>query len=274
MSSNKDDNSPSLIKDFVEEFLDVRKGMLFTLRKVFLAPHKVYLEYIDNNKFNYTNPFKLLVTVVSLLTVIDFVVPTDELERRIAEEWAQNSTEHFKTGYRLGSDDPSKQPSEEKLKEVRQENQEIFNTLFEATDEYPLIAYLVTVITLAIGLKSVFWKQVSFSNSLRLACYISIPINIISGLAIYTSVLLFSIDNVLAYFTLLSSLLTYGLLIFYIFRSSKHVFGKTNGRSILNVIVAFIIIQFAYAIVGVLVGAGHTIINSEENNAITVIQQD
>jgi hypothetical protein len=255
-------NSSSLIKDFIEEFLDIRKGMLYTVRKLFLSPHKVYEEYTQNEHSEYTNPFKLLVTIVGLLTVLNVIVPTDEFEKRLAGEFAEGSTDNYNLGYKLGNTNQA--PSEEKLTEVTEKNEQIFTAVFEFTDEYPLIAYFVTALALAIGTKLVFWGKVAFDDSFRLACYISIPINIISGIAIYAAVLLFSIDIVIAYFTIFSSLLTYGLLLIYLYRAARHTFDIKIVSSITRVLISFVFIQLIYAFIGIILAISFANTGREE----------
>ncbi len=258
------ENSSSLLKDFVEEFLDIRKGMLYTVRKLFLSPHKVYEDHLQNEHSQYTNPFKLLVTIVGLLTALDVIVPTDEFEKRLAGEFAEGSTSNYNLGYKLGNTDQA--PPEEKLTEVTEKNEQIFTAVFEFTDEYPLIAYFITALAFAIGIKLVFWKNIAFDNSFRLACYISIPINIISGVAIYAAVLLLSIDIVVTYFAMVSSLLTYGLLLVYLYRTARHTFDIKIVSSIIRVLVSFVFIQLIYTFIGVILAISFTFTERAETD--------
>lgn len=252
-------NAVTLIKEFLDDFLSLKKGVLYTIGLAFLKPWEVFRLYISAESKLISSPLKLLLTISPLLALFSYITPSEEFMSHIAADMEQ-------LGYTTSNTDMVEtvtgELSEEKKQHIDSQVDETNKMLLGTMDEYPVAVFLVNIGLLGFALKTVFAKKITLFDAMLLSGYVIIPYTMLSTVLGYLLVWTYGFETGFSVILAGLQVMALGLLLYYLYSIGRSLYEFSVSSSVIRMIVGFVLMQVYSGIFGFLLGAGIKIVEN------------
>ncbi|UTW57378.1 hypothetical protein KFE96_10980 [Kordiimonas sp. SCSIO 12603] len=242
----------TLVKEFLDDFLSLKKGVLYTIGQAFLKPWEVFQLYISAQSKLISSPLKLLLTISPLLALFAYITPSEEFMTNVAMDMER-------LGYTTSNADMVEgvtgELSEEKKQHIDSEVDETNRMLFNTMDEYPVAVFLVNIALLGLAVKTVFPKNITLFDAMLLSGYIIIPYTMLSTVLGYLLIWTYGFDTGFSLILGGLQLLALGLLLYYLYNVGRELFEFSISSSVIRMLGSFILMQLYSGFFGILLGA-------------------
>ncbi len=229
-------NGFTLVKEFVDEFFSLKKGVLYTIGLSFLRPWYVFQQYVNGKTALISSPLKLVLTISPLLILLSSITPTSEIIQHVSEDLNQLTVDE-RTG-----------PSAPTVTEETSGDDfglERVSYVYDIMDEYPVIEFLISVIFFGLAIKTVFFKTVRLFEALTFSGYMSIPVTIFTKVLSYSLIWGYGYN---AGFSIILGVLHASsvlLTIVYLYGYSRNIHKVSQLKAVIYAIV-FIVLMHIY----------------------------
>ncbi len=250
-------NGLTLVKEFLDDFLSLKKGVLYTIGGTCLKPWEVFHQYMSAEGKLISSPLKLLLTISPLLALFSYITPSEELMTHMNSDWEQVgfTGSHVDVVESISGD-----LEEEKKEEVESQLDEINKTLLNTMDEYPVAVFLINIVFLGLAIKSIFYKKITIFEATILSGYIIIPYTVINTIFVYLVVWVYGYENGFSLIIVGLQTIAVGLLFFYLYGVARKYYDYSKFSSFLRMIGTVVLMQLYAGVFGILLGITFKII--------------